>query len=110
MVRLASSVRTWAPFTIRSQRSGTGVTRASSGGARARRGAAAPALENVQVDLDAQARALRRIGVAALDAKRAGQEILGVVEDAAGVAVGPEVRHRDTEVDLRRGADPELGH
>jgi hypothetical protein len=39
-------------------------------------GGAAPALEDVHVDLDAQARALRRIGVAILDAERVRQQVL----------------------------------
>ncbi len=33
-----------------------------------------------------------------------------MVENAAGVAVGAEVGHRDAEMDLRRGADAEFGH
>ena len=44
--------------------------------------------------------------------KRSGavEEVLLVVERAAGVAVEIEVRHRDAEVDLSGGADSELGH
>src|SRR5262245_41852957 len=111
-VRRASRVSTSPPFTRRSQASGVVVIawRGARSAGRSRRGIPAPALDHVHVELDAEPRALGRIREAALDPERWRQEVLGVIEDAAGVAVGPEVRHGEAQVDLGRGADPELRH
>src|SRR5262245_48260402 len=69
-----------------------------------------PALEHGQVDVDAETRPVGGIGVAAFDPERARQKILRVIKDGARVAVGAEIRHSDTEMDLRRGPDAELRH
>src|SRR5712664_531102 len=71
---------------------------------------APPALEDVHVDLDAETRTLGRIRKPVLDPERTGEQILGVIEHAASIAVGSEIGHRHAEVNLRRGADAELGH
>src|SRR6185437_14050107 len=42
--------------------------------------------------------------------ERLRQQILGVIEDAAGVAVRAEIGHRHAQMDLRGRADPELRH
>src|SRR6187549_3221099 len=111
-VRRASRVSTSPPFTRRSQASGAVVIvrRGERSAGRARQGAPAPAPDHVHVELDAEPRTFGWIRKAALDPERARQEVLGVIEDAAGVAVRAEVRHGEAEVDLGRGADPELRH
>ena len=48
----------------------------------------APTLKNAHVNLNAEARAFRRVRVAVLNLERRLEQVFGMIENAAGVAVG----------------------